>query len=447
MQSFSGRNWNKKMSTKLGTQPKPGKRFVATMVLTMLSLFASPALAFQLLDPPSQPVDAVRSLPVQALLATEWKRGPANSAKSKETFNSANARDEFTLVAYAVNRLHQNKTREAQTIAEELTTNFPTNLDGWMLKTWLNALVNKYDVSLINMRGFKTKIDAAKDLPSPIKISIYKRLGRLIGYMQGPVTNRVNKDNLSETTAIVTNGLTPDELKAFNEARKSVLKIHEELLKRQATKTQVELAKVKATNEQEKISLEKQNEVLERTESQLIPQREQVETTASNHVANLQQQFSSMNAELNAVSSDLQAAQLNLQFLYADLNSIRQQQQNGFYVSTAFIRNQIRNTEYNIVAMRNTGNQRSNQLNGIRFQISQTQNQARQRLQNLDRELKRLKGAQLRNFSKLTKIAGGPEIAGGKRNSMKDRAQALPTYDDLSMELYRQQMLGYLTIN
>ena len=422
-------------------------RLGCCLAIALLAVFVSPASGFQLLDPPLQPIDVATSAPIRTLLSTQWKLSRSNATLSQETFTNANSRDEFSLVAYAINRIHQNRNREAKEIVEELNVNFPSNLDGWMLKTWLNTLDDNFDVAIVSMRSFKKRIDAAKDLPDSTKMVIFKRLGKLVGYLQGPVAEQVSQDALGETTAIVTKGLAPDHLNAFNTSRDSVLKAHESLLKEHAAKTQVELVKVEAQNEQEKLSLERQNQILEQTESQLIPQKEQVEQNASNQISNLQQQASSVQSQLNAVSSDLQAAQLNLQYLYFDLDAIVRQQRRGYNVSTLFVRNQIRNTEYNIANMRNSGVQLSNQLNGTQYQFSQTQAQANQQIRNLDRELKRTKGSRLRNLSKLAKIAAGPELAGGKRNSMKQRARALPTYDEFPVELYRQQLLDHLTTN
>ena len=435
------------MQIKTQTQLKIKTHFALGLAIALLAFWVSPANGFQLLDPPPQPIDATTSEPIRTLLSTQWKLGLSNANLSQQTFANANSRDEYTLVAYAINRIQQNKTREAKEIADELTVNFPTNLDGWMIRIWLNTLHDDFDVAMVSMRSFKKRIDAGKDVPNATQIMIYKRLGKLIGYLQGPVEDQISKDVLAETTAVVTKGLAPDVLQAFNSSRGGVLKSHDSLLKKQADKTQVELVKVQAKNEQEKLSLEKQNQILEQTESQLIPQKEQIEQNASSQISNLQQQGSSIQSQLNAISADIQAAQLNLQYLYVDLDSIIQQQRHGYNVSTLYVRNQIRSTDYNIANMRNTGIQLSNQLNGTRNQIGQTQNRANQQIRGLEKELKRAKGSRLRNLSKLAKIAAGPELTGGKRNSMKQRARALPTYDELSVELYRQQLLDQLTTN
>ncbi len=434
------------MTRKLHTCQIARSLFSGLFATILLSTSHEVAFGIQLLSPPPGPLDATASVPVRALLTTYWERSPANETQSKKMFENAGRKDPTLLLAFAVNRLQQNRTRESRTIAEELTSEFPDNLDGWMLKIWLNTLEDKFDVALINMRPFKQKIDKSKDLSDQTKILIYRRLGRLIGYLQGPVVDRVNKNVLDGTIFAIANGLPPDVLNAFNESREEVLKKCDDLLRAQADKTQIELAKVRAENEQERISLERQNLVLEQTESQLIPEKERLRSEGNQQVSSLEQQASSLQQQLNAISTDIQSIQLNLQFMYADLAALSRPI-NRRYVSTYGLRNEILNAEFDLANLNNEGAALSNQLNGIGLQIVQTQNRLRQQLNEMQKEINRVNGAKRRNLGKLAKIASGPELADGKRSAMKNRATSLVTYDKISEELYRQQILDHLSDN
>lgn len=432
------------------TKPSAGQicnsLFSGILAIALLSMLAESAAGFQLLSPPSSPVDAVSSEPIRLILTTQWERNTTNAAQAKQSFDRASKNNSTLLVAYAVNRLKQNLTRESKIIAEELTTSFPSNLDGWMLNIWFNTLEDNFDVALVNMQSLKQQIDKTKNLPETTKILIYKRLGRLIGYMQGPVASRVNKDVLDGTIIKIADAVSPDVLKTFNESRDTVLKKYDDLLKTQATKTQVELAKVQAENEQKKISLERQNQLLEQTENQLIPEKARIRNAGYQQITTLEQQGSSIQQQLNAISVDIQDTQVNLQFMYADLAALTHPHARQ-YVSTYGLRNEIRNAQYNLSILRNGGISLSNQLNGIGSQIVQTQNSVRHQLNDISKEISRVNGAKRRNLGKLAKIARGPKLADGKRSSMKIRATSLVTYDDLSEELYRKQILDHLTIN
>lgn len=419
---------------------------VAILTTAMLSAATRVTTGTQLLSPPSDPLDAVASAPIRTLLTTQWERNRTNERASKRTFESANKNNSTLLLAYAINRLHQNRTREAKEIAERITAIFPENLDGWMLKIWLNTLEDNFDVALVNMRSFRQKIDKARNVSDATRIATHRRLGRLIGYLQGPVADRVNKDVLEGTILAITDGVAPDILKTFNDSREAVLKRHRDLLTTQADRTQVELAKVQAENELEKSSLVRQNQILEQLEGQLIPEKERIRREASQQIAELEQQGSSLQQQLNLVSSDIQTTQLNLQYLYADLVALTRPRGRQF-VSTFGLRNEILNAEFELSSLRNEGAGLSNQWNGIGLQISQAQNNARHQLDEIQKEIKRTNGAKRRNLAKLAELARGPKLASGKRNSLKNRVTSLVTYDELSEELYRQQILDCLTIN
>ena len=413
------------------------------MAASCCVLFCSTSNA-QILSPPPQPIDADASVPIRKLLSQDWERGPKISARSKTTFESAKRFTDDLLVAYTINRIRHKKNSEAKLAAQELTDRHTDNLDGWILKTWLNMLTDDFDVALINMRSLKKQVDAQKKLPVETQKLIYKRLGRFIGYLQGPVADQVNNDLRDETIRVLAAGLKPEILKTFNENRDRVLKQHDELLKEQGKKTQVILDKAKIENDAEVAQLERQNQLLEQTESQLIPEKQRLSTEASKQITAIEQQGSQLTQQLSSTAGEIRAIELNLQFLYQDLFLILQQPPE-FRQSTFLLRNQIRNAELTLNTLKQNAGFTSNQLNGLHSQIAQIRSSANRQVNEIETEIKRVGNSKRRNLSKLTKIAQGPKIASGKRQSLKSRLTGLRTYDELSLELYRQDMLSQLS--
>jgi chromosome segregation ATPase len=144
------------------------------------------------------------------------------------------------------------------------------------------------------------------------------------------------------------------------------------------------------------------------------------------------------------MGNDIRATELDLQLMYSDLNLILQQPPR-FQIGVLQLQGQIRNAELALVSLTSSANQTSQQINSLSAQLAQVRNGVNQRLNELEREIKRVNGAKRRNMAKLTKIAKGPKVASGKRDSMRSRAKALRTYDDLVVELYRQDILDQLT--
>ena len=398
----------------------------------------------QILSPPPQRIDTDGSVPIRQLLNQDWERGPKISARSKTTFESAKRFTDDLLVAYTINRIRHKKTSEAKLAAQELTDRHADNLDGWMLKTWLNMLTDDFDVALINMRSFKKQIVSQKNLPVETQKLIYKRLGKFVGYLQGPVADQVNHDLRDETIKVLAAGLKPEILKTFNENRDRVLKQHDDLLKEQGKKTQVILDKAKIENDAEVAQLERQNQLLEQTESKLLPEKQKLSAEASKQITAIEQQGSQLSQQLSSTVGEIRAIELDLQYLYQDLFLINQQPPE-FRQSTFLLRNQIRNAELTLGSLKQNAGVTANQLNGLHSQIAQIQASANRQVNEIEKEIKRVGNSKLRNLSKLTKIAQGPKIASGKRQSLKSRLTGLRTYDDLSLELYRQDIISQLS--
>ena len=114
-------------------------------VIALLILSNATAEACQLLSLPEQPLPIHAEKSVQAFLNEYWNRSPQNALASETFYRDLKSPSAIVSVAYAVNRIQQNKTNEAKIVAEKITATFPENLDGWMLKSWLNALEDKFD--------------------------------------------------------------------------------------------------------------------------------------------------------------------------------------------------------------------------------------------------------------------------------------------------------------
>ena len=436
MQASTGASLDQKMSRKLFA--------ILFAIACAYSSVPMPSAHGQLLDPPKTKIAGANSAPIHGLLKVNWEKSPTNSENSKKLFAEAGNFNADLLVAYTINRVQHNKMKEAKSYAEELTSRFSDNLDGWMLKIWLNTLINKYDLALINMRSFKQQLDQTKDLPLATQNEIYKRLGRLIGYLQGPVADRVNTDILDETILRLANGVPAEVLKTFNENRDQVLKAHDDLLNQQSKKTEAELVKVKAENDQAVITLTRENQLLEKTEADLRPEKERLRAEASRAIGALQQQGSDISQQLSSISADIQSIQYDLQYMYIDLNNILATPP-AYRPSTYYIRNQIRNAELNLSSLRNQGAQLSNQMNGIRNQISQVNYSLNRQLKGIDKEIKKVNGSRRRNQAKLGKIARGPVIKNGKKEAMRNKQVSLTTYDNLQVEVYRRDLLDLLS--
>ena len=82
----------------------------------------------------------------------------------------------------------------------------------------------------------------------------------------------------------------------------------------------------------------------------------------------------------------------------------------------------------------------ANELSALQNELFAVRRNYQRQINQANRSLKQTEVAQSRNNKKLQKIVV-PKIAGGKNQALKNRRTALKTYDNLPLELYRQEML------
>ena len=124
-------------------------------------------------------------------------------------------------------------------------------------------------------------------------------------------------------------------------------------------------------------------------------------------------------------------------FLYVDLYNIDRRSLASVYA----IENQIYRSELELSQQRIAAANQAGIINGLQNDLFAVRQNIQRKVGQAERNLKRVENAQKRNSKQLQKIAAGPKIAGGKRQSLASRRTALKTYDDLPLELYRQEML------
>jgi len=414
-------------------------------VIALLLLWNATAVAYQLLTPPKQPIQINARDSIQTLLNEYWMRTPPNALASENFYKDLNSRPAIVSVAFAVNRLQQNKTNEAKLVAEKLTETFPKNLDGWMLKAWLNALEDNFEISLVSMQSLNQKVLATPDLPVEVKSSIYSRLGRLIGYLEGPVAHRVNQNLLLTTTQSITKTAPEKHLNEFNLGRAQVFEKYNEIQQNQTLKTNEELVKVAKRDQKIEQLLNRENESLSDSEQKLSEEIERVRQDAGARISTLENQGSEIEQERIATKFEIQKRQNRLFYLYEELALLNLGPVSQFWAYDPRV--EIRNIEFQLSQKRSDWNGYSFQLQNISDEISRLQVFVQQKTNSLGKELKKLNGSRRRNLNKLKRIASGPQIADGKKNAMKIRATSLITYDEISEELYRQQILNQLPRN
>ncbi len=416
---------------------------VVLSVLFSIAPFAnSTVTAFQFANPP-EIKSSSQAMLVRELLDSRWSREGTNELDSRKSYSSSNSPTPVEMLAFVLNRMQHNKSREAIKVAGQLTRRYPTSVDGWMIRAWLSALINDYERSLIDMRSLKQQLTNQPKLTQPQKEIIYQRMGKLVGYLQGPVGDKVNQDILKSTIIFIAAGLPAQTMEEFNKSREDVLTRFEDLAKAQNISVQDQLARQQITDEQTERTLTNQSQILNQSLQQIASEIELVRSEGNQQLSNLDAQRLPLENQLTTLSSQISQASYDLQLLYTDLY-YAQQVPPIHRTSIFFLSDQIRRRELELYTMEADAAAISDQLQLLQSQIARTQLTFEARLRNLDRDYAKLNNSNKRTQIKLAKIASGPSIADGKREALTSRLTALTSYDPFPVELYRQQLLDLL---
>ena len=416
------------------------KKLIAVICLFTALQASTIAAPLQLLSPPTGQIDSPTKTAVKQLLGDKWNRESDNKVESQSIFNESSSKKPEVLIAYILNRINHSRVDQALKIASESRVRFEQNWDGRMLEIWLLTLSDDYDAAIVQMRSFKKQLDVAekkKRLPATVAQNLYGRLGSLIGYLEGPVVDKVNPQLLAGTTVLLEQNIDPATKNAFTLARQAVKVEYDQLLAQQIAYQNRELTKVAAVNQVEKEQLEKDDKLTRETQARLEPELERLRSEGNLATTRLEQQIGSAQNDLRSINQVAYGLEQRLAFLYTDLLSIDPR----FVGGVIAIENQIYRVELDLSQQRIAAANQAGVLNGLQNELFAVRQNFQRQIGQANRRLRQVEVAQKRTTKKLQKIAAGPKIAGGKTQSLASRRTSLRTYDDLPLELYRQELL------
>lgn len=420
------------------------KQSIAFICLFIALSSTATATPLQLLNPPTKQLDAATTATVTQLLDTKWDRGATNKLESNSVFSDARRDKPEVLVAYTLNRINHGSIDQALETASESRLRFEQNWDGRLLEVWLLALTDKYDAAVVQMRSLKKQLDIAnnkKRLPATVSQNLYGRLGRLIGYLEGPVAEKADAQLLASTIVLLEQNIAPETQKSFTLARQAVKAQYDQLVAQQVAFQNQELVKVAAVNEVDKQRIEQDNKLTQETRARLEPELEKLRNEAYSSTSRLEQQINSAVSNLRSINQAAYGLEQQLAFLYTDLFRINPRINPRFAGSNFAIQNQIYRVELELSQQRIAASNQAGVLNGLQNDLFAVRQNYQRQIGQAERNLKRVEVTQNRNNKQLQKLAAGPKIAGGKSQSLANRRTALKTYDNLPLELYRQEML------
>lgn len=391
---------------------------------------------------------------VEKLLVEHWKKGKANREDSRSLFNRAPATEQV-LLSYTLNRMAHNRYREARVPVDELTNNFPKNLDGWVLRIWLEAVTDHYDLSLVSIQQMKREMGRIADLDSTKQDEVYAHAARILGYLQGPVTGKVNQATLNATLLRVVDGMTPEQLKKFNDERSRVLDQFDKLVKQNGALQQVETQKAQNAATVEVAAIDTQNKAIDARRQQIQPDITRLQREADQKISAVDARLSPLQQELAGIVSTINTMEFSLQAVFREQvfqRGLLFQEDDPFFraiirdrlIQLDFDANNIRNDLFNTRARANTVALQADNLAAERLRVRRDYSA---RLDQLGDEQRNNDRQQRRNVSRLKELAKGNQPTSPKVRVANVQTNALTTYYPFPLEMFRRDYIDALTGN
>lgn len=379
---------------------------------------------------------------VKFFLTEVWSRDANARRRAEERFADLSEPARAIVLAYVANRLHDSQPREALAAMNRAIDRDPQFLDGLLIRAHLNLRLRNFDQALVDLRS-AVRLSGSIELNDDLKEIMFYRIGRMIGFLEGPVSHRANQDLLNSLSNEVPNFANDQQIAEMKRGINEVLEIFAELIQQVDQRFEQELETQAQINVNLEQTLTQENQNLQQASALLTDQIDQVRNAAIQREAQLSAQFAPIESNLYSLERQMATARIDLSFLYTEL-AFAQTAPIICPITLQLLRDRIRLAELNLFSIRNSYAMASNQLAGLQAQLQQLQFQTQQQIQGLNQELRQASVRMNRNQRQLARIAGGPEIEPRKREAILNRSDALSTYVTLTPSAIRQDLLDYI---
>jgi len=376
---------------------------------------------------------------VKNLLIDLWDRDLVSRGQAEQLYEKTDVKSRGIVLAYVANRLHHGQVREAIAAVQELLIRDTDFLDGLLVRAHLNLRIRDFDQASLDLRG-AVRLLAGETFSDAQKEEALYRVGRMIGFLEGPVQHRTNRDLSRITIDEVNKVASPAQLQHFNRGLQEIADLHNQLAQATQGRFERELQAQERADAQIEQSLTVENNNLTQVVAGLAQQMAQVRDQGAQRESQLAAQMVPLEASLYSLEGRLSAARFEVFQLQSEL-ILAQNAPFVCHITIAWIRDRLRLAELNLFSMQNSYAVAVSQINNINLQIQQASLQTQRQLQNLEQERRQATGRMNRNQRQLARIARGPEVAGGKREAMENRLVSLASYIQLPPTAIRQDLL------
>ncbi len=424
---------------------KSALRYFFALATGTVALCVAPAVQ-------AQTSDGQQSL-AKELLTTYWAGDVKTQRAAEELFQSESlpVGDEQLAWAYVLNRLHYNKFREAATVAQSLIQGGNQELEKLYAHAWLQMTTNNIDQGLVALQQLKQALTAAPQLPEPQQLDLIGRMGRLIGFAEGPSHDSVNQATLVTTQAMIIDGWDDLQLERFEDQRQRVLETYNEITQTTADQVQAETDRAIAEQQQRIEQLTTENEQLDSRQQVINQETDKLRDEANSALSQLESQLAPLETEASGLLARINRSQSRIAWLAHDLaiTEAAAAQETDPVIRDQLLRRAgaIRVSLFNeqsfLATLRGQYSSLLAQIDSLRARHEATVRQYGGRIGSLNNESRQLDKTRVKNSRMITRL-GKPQVRTGLKTAMKSKAEHLPTYDPFPTSEFQQRLLQQL---
>ncbi len=253
---------------------------------------------------------------VKKLFETGWQPSLKANLAADEQFAKLDKLapvDRRIPYAHALVKIRQRKYADASRLVAGVLAHEPQNWHAWRTKIWLSMLMKDYRQAMVEMDQVGQLVAAVHEGDSPdqvesLQVGLAKFLGRMYGYLEGPVADDVTRAALAEGRQKVEARLSANQRDAFAEALGTVTVRYAELTGEGDRTREQALVDAEARKEQIKDDLQQQEQRITEEMGEIGPLRDKFESEFKSEMADLQKKESPLLERLTRL--EVQAARV-----------------------------------------------------------------------------------------------------------------------------------------
>ena len=406
-----------------------------------------------LLDLGAGEVDAsIADVASITMLEEAWASDRKAKQAADETFLELKQRGHVNLdaaYAYLLVKIRQNDIKKAMVTADWLLEVAPEHLGAHHARCWLLLLTKKTSEGLSALKNFARVNRENPSLDAALRLTNLGSIGRMVGYLQGPMSRRLTTSDLRFAITDILEDATEEQVDLFERERKSVVDAYERLVAEKQSADEQVHAKKREQQEKGLNELAEKMDLLEEEKASLKPRREKVSEAGENAISSIRQRAAPLKTEYSYLNQEAASLQIQMSRLIGDA---RHYEHLAIHEPDPVIResylcradqagDSARRISTSLAQLDQQIGSVARSLKAADHEFMMTQRKYNTELNSIDRNLHEVAAEQRKTQGKKKRVSRPVRTVSARGTSLKNRARGISTYERFPVERERDRLL------